>query len=246
MFTPTERQHIRDSLVADAQADTRITAAALTGSASVDREDRWSDIDLAFRVATDLEQVVADWTTRMYDEHSAVHHLDVHRGQILYRVFLLESTLQVDLSFWPAAEFGATAPTFRLLFGEANDRSPAPQPDPLELIGMGWLYALRSRSSIERGRVWQAEYMLNNMRANALALTCLRYGVPAVQGRGLDDLPPQVATGFTSTLVTGLELPELRRAFAATTAALLTETELIDAELANRLRPPLQEMSAHD
>jgi hypothetical protein len=26
---------------------------------------------------------------------------------------------------------------------------------------MGWLYALHARSSIARGRVWQAEYMIS-------------------------------------------------------------------------------------
>jgi hypothetical protein len=39
----------------------------------------------------------------------------------LYRVLLLDNTLQVDLAFWPATEFGAIAPTFRLLFGRANE-----------------------------------------------------------------------------------------------------------------------------
>lgn len=38
-------------------------------------------------------------------------------------------TLQVDLAFWPEAEFGPIAPTFRLLIGTAHERPhlPAPQ-----------------------------------------------------------------------------------------------------------------------
>jgi len=51
MFTPQERTRLRDALVARARADERITGAALTGSASRDAEDRWSDIDLALGVA---------------------------------------------------------------------------------------------------------------------------------------------------------------------------------------------------
>src|SRR5262245_1488028 len=45
VYTPAEREELRDSLVAAARNDPRITAAALTGSAAAGREDAWSDID---------------------------------------------------------------------------------------------------------------------------------------------------------------------------------------------------------
>lgn len=121
--TPEERERLREMLVSAAYTDTRIVGAAVTGSAAAGREDRWSDIDLAFSVAPDIDLglVLAGWTDRMYREHAAVHHVDVIRVDTVYRVFLLASTLQIDLAFWPAAEFGAIAPTFRLLFGTANE-----------------------------------------------------------------------------------------------------------------------------
>ncbi len=246
MFTPEERERLREGLVSAAHADTRITGAAVTGSAAVGREDRWSDIDLALCVAADAEfgPVLGDWTNRMYREHAAVHHVDVTRGVTLYRVFLLASTLQVDLAFWPAAEFGATAPTFRLLFGTANERPAAPAPAAAELIGMGWLYALHARSSIARGRVWQAEYMISGVRDQVLALACLRHGVPAVQGRGMDSLPPEITAGLTGALVCSLDVAELRRAFGVISEALLAEIERVDAGLANRLAGPLKELTS--
>src|SRR4051794_33902580 len=128
MFTPEERDQLREALVAAARADGRISSAALTGSAAAGVTDRWSDIDLALGVASaaDYDQVVADWTALMYQAHAAIHQLDVVHERILYRVFLLASTLQVDLAFWPQTEFGATGPTFRLLFGTANQRPPRP------------------------------------------------------------------------------------------------------------------------
>lgn len=171
LFTPKRRERLREALVAAAQSDVRIIGAAHTGSAAVGREDRWSDIDLALCVVphADVEQVVADWSNRMYRNHGAVTHLDVWRGATLYRVFLLEDTLQVDVSFWSKAEFGATGPNFRLMFGTANERPWAAPPVAADLIGMGWLYALHVRSSIARGRVWQAEYMLSAMRDQVLA-----------------------------------------------------------------------------
>lgn len=245
MFTAEERQRLRDSLVSDARADGRIRAAALTGSGALDAEDRWSDIDLAFGLAkdADFEEVLSDWTDRMYEERGAVHHMDVIRWSTTYRVFLLRSTLQVDLAFSPSPHFGARAPTFRLIFGTADEQPTASEPNASELIGWGWLYALHARSCIERGRVCQAEYMISGLRDHVLALACLRHGVSTSQGRGMDSLPIDVSTTVRDALVRSLDIAELRRAFRAGSEALLLETSHSDNALASRLAGPLRELA---
>ena len=216
MFTAEDRERLRDELVSAARADARISAAALTGSAATGREDRWSDIDLALCVDHDADraQAIADWTERMYGEHAAVHHVDVTRGETVYRVFLLTSTLQVDVSFWSPTEFGAIGPSFRLLFGTAATRPAEGVPTAAGLIGMGWLYALHARSSIARGRGWQAEYMISAVRDQVLALACLRHELPAVHGRGMDSLPREATGAVAQALVRSLDTTELKRAFA--------------------------------
>lgn len=220
VFTVSERDQLRSDLVNAADTDPRVVGAALTGSAAVGKEDRWSDIDFALSVDREMDAVVADWTALMY-ACGAVSHLDVRRGAILFRVFLMRSTLQVDIAFWPSTEFGATGPTFRLLFGEANELPHSAQPDRAELIGTAWLYGLHARSSLARGRVWQAHYMINHMRDHVMSLHCLNEGVNAVQGRGLDDLAePGV---FAGTLALSTHPDELRRAFQVLTGLLVAE-----------------------
>src|SRR5450755_3603737 len=138
MYTPEERDRLRSDLLEYASGDRRISGAAMTGSAAAGLEDRWSDIDLAFGVgnAAELPDVLSDWTARMYHRHLALHHLDVTSGAWVYRVFLLPGTLQVDLAFVPAAEFRALAPTFRLMFGKANESRHVPPPLPRDIIGL--------------------------------------------------------------------------------------------------------------
>jgi hypothetical protein len=247
LFTPDERERLRTELVSQARSDNRICAAAHTGSASVGREDRWSDIDLALCVKDDAEiaSVIDQWTGRMYRDYGAVAHHDVRRGATLFRVFMLENTLQVDLAFWSSAEFGAIAPTFRLAFGTANERPFLPPATPSEFIGMAWLHALHVRSSVCRGRRWQAEYMLSGMRDNVLALACLRHGLPVREARGVDDLPRAVTSPLEKTLVSTLDTADIKSAFAATTAALLDEIQLVDADLASRLTGPLNALVSH-
>ena len=242
MFSPEDRDRLKDELVSRAQADARIDGAALTGSSAAGQEDRWSDIDLALSVAADRDEAMADWTAWMYEVHDAAHHLDVLHGGVVYRVFLLSSGLQVDLSFWPHGQLRATGPAFRLLFGEAGIPSPSEAPDPPKLIGLAWLYALHARSSISRGRLWQAEYMISGARDHVLALACLRLGLPAVQGRGIDALPREIKDRLAPALVRTLEVPELERALAALVEALLDEAEQSDRSLAERLGAPLTQL----
>lgn len=241
MFTSEERDRLRRDLLEYAAKDQRISGAAITGSAAAAREDRWSDIDLAFGVgdAAELPKVLSDWTAHMYHQHFALHHLDVRSGGWIYRVFLLPSTLQVDLAFVSATEFRALAPTFRLMFGEANESQHVPLPPPENIIGLAWLYALHARSCIARRNLWQAEYMISGIRDNALALACVRHGLPSVHGRGMGLLPGGVTAQFEGSLVRQLDTAELSRAFRVVVHGLLSEIRCVDEELAGRLQETL-------
>jgi hypothetical protein len=245
VFTPEDRDRIRSDLLAAARADGRISGAAITGSASLDREDRWSDIDLAFGItdATAIAAAMSDWTALMYERHNAVHHVDEIAGAWIYRVFLLRNTLQVDLAFVAAAEFAPRAPSFRLVFGATADR-PYPEPRRAEnLIAFAWLYGLHVRSSIERGKLWQAEYMVTTMRNYTLALACLRRGLPAAEGRGFDQLPREVTAPLDASFVSRLDVGQLRDAFAAVMRVLRAEIAATDGALARRVDETLEELA---
>jgi len=245
IFTAAERECLRDVLVAAARNDSDLCGAAHTGSAASGHLDRWSDIDVALclQSGASYEQVVAAWTSRLYNEHDAVAHVDVIAGATLFRVFLLSNTLQVDIAFWRQEDFAAYGPDFRLIFGEAPRRD-TPAANPSALIGMAWLYALHVRSSLARGRVLQAEYMLSGMRNHVFELACLRCGVIARQGRGLDDLPAVEQKKAASCVPQSLEPSELERAFQAAMQMLLEEVQHVDAELGTKLAGPLRDIAA--
>ena len=242
VFSPEDRDQLKEELVSRARDDARIDGAAFTGSTAGRNEDRWSDIDLALSVAADRDETVADWTAWMYATHGAAHHLDVFHADAVYRVFLLPSSLQVDLSFWPHGQLRPLGPAFQLLFGEARDGSPSPTPEPSRLIGLGWLYAVHARSSLSRGRVWQAEYMISSARDHVLTLACLRRGLPVAHGRGIDELPQEITARLAPALVRSVDLRELRRAFSAVVDALLREAEESDPLVGRRLTVPLTEL----
>jgi hypothetical protein len=178
----------------------------------------------------------------MYHDHGAIEHVDVSAGSVLYRVFLLPSSLQVDLSFWAYEDFAGTGEPFDLVFGQSNPEGSLDAPDVAVLAGMGWLYALHVRSSLARGKTWQAMSMLDGFRDRALAVACLEHGLRTSQARDLDLLPREVLAAFTASLVSRPDPAELARAFRSTAELFLEHVRSLDEELADRLVAPLNEL----
>lgn len=242
MFEVAERVQIRDELLALARQDTDIVGAALVGSAARGAEDRWSDVDLVLQLAEDADEpaVVARWTRSLDKKYGVADTLDVtSREGVRYRVFLLDSSLQVDLSFWPRDLFRATENGFRLVFGQANEPTRAAEPGSAHVIGMAWLYALHARSAIARGRTWQAVLMLDDLRAQIITLECLRHGLNPWHGREVDRLPEPVLETLRDGRATSVSLPELERSRQALLQHYLAAVEHHDAERAVALRRAL-------
>jgi predicted nucleotidyltransferase len=243
MFTAEFRDYVRQWVVELGRADARVTGGALTGSMARGAGDRWSDVDVAFGIADGnrLEAVLDDWMLEIEQEFGMVNHFDVRAGKRVFRVFLLSSGLQVDVSVMPAAVFGGYGPAFRVLFGTAHELEAVAQADASELIGLSWLYVFHSRACIERNQPWKAEYYISGVRDHVIALACLRLGENPMNGRGVDRLPAVVTDPLKEALVRSLEEKELRRALAVVTRCLIAELEEWDKPLSARLSPLLRE-----
>jgi hypothetical protein len=224
MFTVEYRRRVREGLLEKARSDKRVVAGAEVGSTAVGGGDRWSDLDLAFGVADDVDitALLSDWTAELAEQFSAIHLFDVSLQSSIYRVFVLPGNLQVDLSFSPRAEFGPVGPKFTLLFGTAVARNVVERPSADHIFGLGAHHAVRARICIERGRVWQAEYWISGVRDQALALACRLRGLEPGNGRGFDDLPADILDGLDAALVRSLEREELMRALNRAVDGLLS------------------------
>jgi len=232
VFTLEQRDGLRDRVLRLAEEDERVVAGAAIGSLALGAGDRFSDLDLTFGVVdgVSVAEVLDDWTRTLAAEREAVQLTDLERAPTIYRVFLLPNALQFDLSMTPADRFRPAGPRWRTLFGETAEGESRPTPPvPHDLFGWGVIYALHSRTCIERGRSWQAEHYVGAVRDHALALACLREGLPAVQARGYDELSAETLARFAETHVPALDPAALRVALAASVRALLREGE--DARL---------------
>jgi hypothetical protein len=245
LFTVEERGRVRERILAKAEADARIVAGAEIGSLAGSGGDRWSDLDLTFGVGdgASIADLLDEWTSDLAQELDAVHLFDLHAGAAIYRVFLLPGLLQVDLSFAPAAEFRARGPKFRLLFGEAAEAAFTTPPSAEHLFGLAVHHALRTRFCVERGRLWQAEYWLTELRRHVLELACLRLGLSPSYARSFDDLPAEVVEPLRGALVGSLEREQILRALDVAIGALLRETSDV-RDVAERIESELRSLAA--
>ena len=243
MFDAATRDRVRDWVVERARGDSRIAAGAVIGSAVTGAADRYSDLDLTFAVheGVDRAAVLDDYTSALHDAFAAVMLFDLPWQGIVYRVFLLPDCLQVDLSFARGAVV-QSSPRFELLWGEKAEVPAEPTPAE-ELFGYAALFVRSARVTIERGRPWQAEYCIGEVRNNGMALACRRRGLVSSYGKGLDQLPAEVRDRFEGTLVRSLEREELERALEQATECLLAEAEEV-RELAASVGAQLRALAA--
>jgi hypothetical protein len=242
VFTIEERDRTRERLLELAEADPGVPGAAITGSYAAGGGDEWSDIDLAFAIDGELDAALERWTEFLYRDFGALDHWDLPWGSSVYRVFLLPGCLEVDIAFTPAADFGPRGPNWRTVFGETVDVAPNVPPDPGNLAGLAWHHVLHARMCIERGKPWQAVWLIDGVRDHVIALACLRLGQPARFAKGADLLPEEISKQLEATLVGSLAEAELRRALGAAAAALAAELERMEPALAAWLQPTLAEL----
>jgi hypothetical protein len=242
LFTVDDRDRAQARVLALADEDERVVAGAIVGSL-VTGGDHLSDLDLTFAVAGDVPvgDVLEDWSRVVEVELGGVQLFDLPAGPSIYRVFMLPGCLQFDLSFTPAAEFGATSPRFRLLFGQTGERSFVQPPPARELFGYAVHHMLRARFSIERGRPWLAEYWVSSVRDYALSFACVQHGLPPSYGRGYDDLPADVLALFEPAIPRSLDREELLRALRVAVDGLLGVAGELAAPVEGELRALLED-----
>jgi hypothetical protein len=223
-FPPEERDRIRDLVLERARRDERIAGGAIVGSFAMGTADRWSDLDLAFGLRGDAVAgpLLDEWASWLAEEEAAVQLFDLKAGTAIYRVFLLPHALQLDVSVRPEADFHS-GPGFELLFGSALPPVSAAPPSANDLFGWAVVFAIHLRACVERGRLWQAAYDLDELRERGLALACVRRGLKSSYGRGFDELPPGVLAGFAETRAPTVTAAELCVAAAMGIDLLLAE-----------------------
>jgi hypothetical protein len=248
-FTVEERAGLVSTLADLLRTDARVEGVILVGSL-VQGGDRWSDIDLQVAVAAgaDAGAVAHSWRERSYAELPVLHHITFGLGdgqQML--CLLLDSLLEIDLTFTATADLGVYEP-FRLLYDRTGASSaalvspPAWSSEPPDWVGTAggfWHDVLHACTAVHRDRRWQALFYLERIRTATLRLASQQRGYYGGELNYVDDLPAELLSILRPTLVSSLEPKVLFAAIEAATRCFLLELWRAEPTLADRLGPPL-------
>ena len=82
MFTVEDRERVSERVLTMAAEDVRVVGSAVVGSLAASEGDHWSDLDLTFAVADDVQvgDVLADWTRTLVQDFDAAHLFDLAAG----------------------------------------------------------------------------------------------------------------------------------------------------------------------
>ena len=139
----------------------------------------------------------------------------------------------------------STTASFRLVFGEAIQGSEeAPAGSGLRCSHPGGFTRCTPPRRSRRCRPWQSVWMLEGLRNQMAVLACRRHGLPAHQGRGVDQLPEEMRSALSSTLITSTAGDALRAVFRALIDLLDDEITYLDLDNREELRTTLHELIA--
>jgi predicted nucleotidyltransferase len=225
LFTPEDRDETAARVLALLREDERVERTELGGSLAAGSADRWSDVDVDVTLAEGVDPgvVADDWIARAYEVLPVVHHFAVAFGAVHVRGLLLESLLEVDVSFEPPVD-------------QDDDW---PRPDAGAEAGFGWHDVLHAGVAIARGRPWRAQYYIGLLRWRTLTLATERLGIDFCEYKGVDDLPVEVLGPLEAAFPRSLEAVDLSGAARAATGAFLGELRHVRPDLAGRLEPRL-------
>jgi predicted nucleotidyltransferase len=213
MFTEEFRREVYESILNQSREDPSIISAAIIGSAAAGTKDRWSDIDLTFELTAGIKpgEVLSKWTNYLSEKFAGEMLLDLWLEETVYRVFLLPAYLQVDLSFSPNGKFYAVGPHFKLLYGQISEHRQIPELDAD--LYRSWIvhHLIRSYFCIQRNKLWQAHFWMNESRNYIMDLECNRNGFGSSHGRSYHLLNQELKAELEETLISKFSIGELSR-----------------------------------
>jgi len=86
-------------------------------------------------------------------------------------------------------------------------------------------------------------YLINDARNFVLSLECVRRGLPALYGRGFDNLPKEFLQPFTETLVGSMDRHHLLNAMSRILDELLRNPRDV-GDMASKLESQLREIQS--
>jgi predicted nucleotidyltransferase len=208
LFTPSDREAIKNDLVSSLTANPDINAVILVGSAVKGYTDELSDIDIMFVVSSEagIISVMAAISEEIKTRYNILCFASLNERRL--QVYLLDNYLELNLSYRTLETLEAKSASWQVLydktdlvdaimratfekFDEANRISAKNnyQSKLAEYSEQIWHYLFHAIAAINRGRFWKAVKELEYVRNIIIELKGLRYSLSMHRNSEVDKIP---------------------------------------------------------
>ena len=219
LFTPTDRETIKNDLVSSLTANPNINAVILVGSAAKGYNDHLSDIDIMSVVSSDVD--IISVMAAIYEDIKARYNLLCYAplNERRLQVYLLDNYLELNFSYRTLETLEAKAESWQVLydktdqvdsimhstfakFDEANRISTENnyQKKLAEYSEQIWHYLFHATAAINRGRFWKVLKEFEYARNIIIELKGLRYSLSMYRNSEVDRIPQEELELLQKTL----------------------------------------------
>jgi predicted nucleotidyltransferase len=248
LFKSKRRIEVLDNLTTFFKADQNIAGLVLVGSAAEETQDIYSGLDLLVVIANGsvFPSVYRKWKTRLSDLLPAIYKFEqvstIDSG--IYSI-MLEDYLEVNLYFMPLKNLVAEHSPWQVLFDQTQaqdikpilektyqvERISAPTRVYRQMMASIWQPILKCVAAVNRGEVWRALHMLDQIRNQTIQLAAMNYGVDTRNYSEVDQLPEMLLIKLRHTLPTGTDHAAIRRALNTTTELFFQQAILLEENI---------------
>jgi len=219
LFTPTDREVIKNDLINLLTAIPEITAIILIGSGAAGYTDELSDIDIMSEVSdeADIISVMDTVCAELKARYNILCFAQLIERRL--QVCLIDNYLELNFSYRTIETLEARAACWQVLFDnvgnidaimhatyakfeEANriNTDDIYQNKLVEYSEQIWHFIFHAAAAINRGRFWKAVKELDFVRNNIIELKGLRYDLSMSRHRDVDKIPQDELALLQKTL----------------------------------------------
>lgn len=248
LFSQRRRLDVLDKLITFFGADHTIEGLVLVGSSTGEDMDQYSGLDLLVVVANGavFPSVYRKWRNRLREILPLAYEFEGERGvdRASYSM-MLEDYLEINLYFSALKTLVATSKPWKILY----DRTPAEDIQlTLEasfhtenIVGHArryqdmlmsiWYPVIKCVAAINRGEMWRATYMLEQIRQQTIELASMNHGIDIRNYSEVDQLPEMLLVQLRHTLPTNITTEAIRRALQATVELFFAQAKVFEEEM---------------
>lgn len=248
LFSIERRNQVLENIVTFMKVDEHIASLVLVGSAAGEGQDRYGGLDLlvVLKNGAVFPTIYRKWRERIVTLLPVTFHFEAaESNETASYSLMLDDYLEVNLYFVRVQNLKAETKPWKILFDQTQtkdiepileatyqaERIAAPSRTYQRMMASIWQPIVKCVTALNRGEIWRALYMLEEVREQTIELSAMNYGLDTVNYAEVDQLPEMLLVSLRHSIPTAINQIAIRRSLRATTMLFFNQAELLEERI---------------